>query len=727
MVGQFSTAWSCDGSIMLKCIKSLLISTVWSSSLDGYETTSSFKKASKEHGFRRTILAGVRPRYIERIATMKSQRFLNWVCYLALVAFGMSNLTGCSVLALAGRSTQETGTETRPTQKLAKKDVKMVFIPKYDELIFRLQHEPHYREESRSIRKISTDPYVKKLMPLVGLTEFLLIIAYAFEATDVDSLKKEGIRYKGDMSLWFHDDDLELKPWVNKAAIGIGLDFLLWLTIPTSSKQSFTPWKPSGTAPGTLEPIPNHPVSISLPQFQYQNTYHTNADGKFTISASDLIGKISNLDPLLNDKYLEVVASAKVDGSRQSETFMISSRASGPLFQALYDEADYRRKALPANLLTETAFSDAGDFIPNNTLDAGERNGRLQITVNNKGQGPGFGVQLHLSTDHPGVQLAEQTRVLGNIEPNGKEIIVVPITTSLQATDGFAEISVEAKEMRGYDARKRVHRIPVARLQPPSLAITEVEVNDRTLGKWYIAEEHGWTAPTKAEVNDRILGNGNSIVENGETIELNVFIHNGGTGDALATRLELAGINQGIDVLVKSANLGTIRPNQTVQGILRFHVPRTFVASALECKLRVSELRLDAVSQTKSYPVKQLAPRLEIDYRLIADDNGDEKMQQGEQIEFELTVTNNGHLDALNTRMKVSVSDTRIRINPSERTPGKLASNYTSSPQRFTFTIPRAVPAGELSIVVEVTHDDFPKVERTFNLMVYEEEIAVTK
>ncbi len=643
---------------------------------------------------------------------MKSQRFLHWVCYLVLVAFGTSNLTGCTVLSIAAQSeTKETGTETRQTKKLAKKDVEMVFTPKNDELIFRLRHQPHYRKESRSSKEPSISPQTANLMRAVGLAEALFLLVYGTEYMVVDTtVKTKGSRTKAEANfpLWLHDDDLELKSWANIAVLGVGLDvFFSLLTISRKPEKSFTPWKPSGTIPGPPELIPNQTVSISLPQFQYQSTYQTNAVGRFAIPASDLIGKISNLDPVLDDKRIEVEASTKVDGRRQFETFMITPRTSGSLFQAFYKEADHRRKALPADLLTETAFSDSGDFIPNNILDAGERDGELQITVNNRGQGPGFGVQLHLSTDHPGVQLAEQTRTLGNIEPNGKKTVVVPITTSLQATDGFANIRVEAKEMRGYDARKLVHRIPVARLQPFSLAITKIEVNDRT------------------------LGNGNGTVENGEIIELNVFIHNSGTSDALDTRLELAGINQGIDVQVKSVNLGTIRPNQTVQGILRFHVPRTFTASALECKLRVHELRFDAlaapVSQTKSYPVKQLAPRLEVAYRFVADDNGDGKMQQGEQVEFELTVTNNGHLDALNTRMKVSASDTRIRIIPPERTPGKLASNYSSSPQRFAFIIPRAVPAGELSIVVEVTHDDFPKVERTFNLMVYEEEIEVTK
>ena len=183
-------------------------------------------------GFRRTILAGVRPRHIERIAAMKSQRFLNWVCYLVLVTFGTSNLTGCAVLSLADKSvTKEIGTETRPTKKLAKKDVGMVFTPKDDELIFRLQHQPHYREESRSIKEPSTNLGIAALMLTVGLAETVFLAGYLVETDKADSLKKEGIRTKAqtDEKLSLYDDDLELKPWVNKTALGVGLDVLLSL------------------------------------------------------------------------------------------------------------------------------------------------------------------------------------------------------------------------------------------------------------------------------------------------------------------------------------------------------------------------------------------------------------------------------------------------------------------------------------------------------------------
>ncbi len=77
-----------------------------------------------------------------------------------------------------------------------------------------------------------------------------------------------------------------------------------------------------------------------------------------------------------------------------------------------------------------------------------------------------------------------------------------------------------------------------------------------------------------------------------------------------------------------------------------------------------------------------------------------------------MRVINNGELNAENTRLKFSMADLRIRIDTPERQLGKLAPNLTSSPERFVFTIPRAIPAETLSITVEVTHEDFPVVKR---------------
>ena len=428
-------------------------------------------------------------------------------------------------------------------------------------------------------------------------------------------------------------------------------------------------------------------------------------------------------------------------------------------------------------------------------------------------RGPGIDVQLHISSDNPHIQFAK-TRTLGKIESKGQRTVNIPITTNLQAATGIAAILVEAKEKRGYDAQKKQLRIHVAELKTPDLTITDVEVNDKTLGN--------------------AVGNGNGIPENDETIELNVFVKNGGTGDALGTKLELVSLNRGLDVQVRSAPIGTIRPNETLKGVLRFRIPRTFAAETLDYKLRVTEVRgadsaektdmlrmniqrpiltyhispptsitngtsaafkitpsnigklrarnvtlklsarnatvapstvnlgiieagselqpqpftvtlprtfkvsqlsldielsqaeFDDISHTETYSVTQIEPLIEIADRLIADANGDGKIQQGEQVEFEVTVTNKGKLDVLNAQMQVSVADARIRIDKPNRQLGRLAPNYTSNPEKFAFTIPRAVPAGQLPVTVKVTHKDFPSVERDLAYTIHAEGIVTT-
>lgn len=49
-----------------------------------------------------------------------------------------------------------------------------------------------------------------------------------------------------------------------------------------------------------------------------------------------------------------------------------------------------------------------------------------------------------------------------------------------------------------------------------------------------------------------------------ETVELIVFVSNSGEGNALGAKLELVSINSGLAVQVRQAELGTIRPNETV-------------------------------------------------------------------------------------------------------------------------------------------------------------------
>ena len=750
---------------------------------------------------------------------------LNRLGSLILVTLVAWCLPGCAAVIRATQIKAGVGvnktlidTETRQTQNVVKKDVALDFVltPIGEGLGFRLQYLPHYEVQSRSTLKYESDG-------TYGPVAIAPILAFAAE---------------GGISYWAADvweksypeinlSEINLSNWdkaeTRSAAFLVGatsvllVDLFAYVGVVNGYKPMVTtPWERVTTFLGTPEPIPNHPVAISLPQFLYRDTYYTNSDGKFTIPGTDIIGKIPNLEPVLHLDSIKIDAFANVDGKEQHKSFTIAQfrdRRRDPLF-ALFREQALLRREKPADLVTEVAFSDEGDFIPNNILDAGEQKGELKVTIKNRGQGPGIDVKLHISSENPDIQFVG-TRALGDIEPSGEKIVVVPITTSLQATDGIANILVEAREKRGYNAQNQQHSIHVAELKPPRLKITAVEVNDKTLGN--------------------AIGNGNGIPENDETIELNVFIKNSGTGNALGTKLELMSLNRGLDAQVRLVNLGTIRPAEIVKGALRFHIPRAFTADMLNYKLRVTEIRgadlsekMDVLpmstqrpilaydilapanitngssasftitprntgklkarnvtlklsaknatvvpssvnlgdlganvllqpqpftitlprtfranqlslnirlsqaefqdfSDTARYSVKYTVPSLVINDHLVADTNGDMKIQQGEKVELELTVTNSGELDALNTQMKVSVVDTRIRIDTPERHLGRFAPNYTSSPERFVFTIPRAVSAGELPIKVEVTHRDFPSVSSTLAYTIYAEGIVTTR
>ena len=741
---------------------------------------------------------------------MKKLKYLGKLILIALLA---CSLTGCTVVRImeisSGLGVKQTvlGTETRNTSKLERKDVKLVFTPIGNGLGFRLQYQPHYRVERRSIvkydGKFTSNFFSPGPLSAIGM----LIDVGIMIAIPIIGATRMPEGYEGSALDY-------LEPWEENLMWGCLADIAGTAIVSSIFKPTKrTRWESFTTSPGTPEGISNRPVSVDIPDFGYQQTYRTNSAGELTIPTRDLISKIpgQKLDPILRTNLIQINASANVDGRTFEQSFSMG-QSTAP-FRALYREADMRRQ-LPAGLITEVAFSDKGDFIPNNVLDAGERDGKLEITVKNGGEGPGIDVELHLSSDNSDIQLGRYTQALKEIRPKSEKTVVVPITTSLKAKGGFVNILVEAREKRGYDAQKRAYPIQVARLQPPRLRVTEVEINDKTLGN--------------------AVGNGNGIIENQETIELKVFINNSGSGNALRTVLELVDLNRGLEVQQEKETLGTIHPNKTVEGVLRFRVPRTYEADALNYKLRVSEgrgadsavkdgtfpmdtrspvldyrisppqiitngssasftitplnagklnaqnvsLRLSAegatvrpsnidlgmieagrslqpqpftvslprtfkadqllltislsqtefddLSQIENYAVKHIKPVLKIADRFVSDTSGDGRIQQGERVEFELTVTNNGELDARNTRLEVSVGDSRIVINEPERALGRLAPDYTSSAMRFAFTIPRAVPAGELPIRVRVAHDDFPGVEHTLGYMVHAEEIATT-
>jgi hypothetical protein len=79
------------------------------------------------------------------------------------------------------------------------------------------------------------------------------------------------------------------------------------------------------------------------------------------------------------------------------------------------------------------------------------------------------------------------------------------------------------------------------------------------------------------------------------------------------------------------------------------------------------------------------------------------RIEQGEQVDIAVTITNTGKQDALNAEVQLSTTIPNVVISKRNQSIGALSPN---KPVTVTFpvTIPRGVPAGAFPLEVKVTH-----------------------
>ena len=267
---------------------------------------------------------------------------LNWLGNLILIAIVAGSLTGCSVVRLMEVATAHKTVidkETRRTGIEKKKDVKLSLSPMGDGFGLRLQYQPHYEVQSRSImRSRGGDNF---LSSSIAWAEYFTLMYVAMDLFGLfDYLEDSDSPEESEASSL---DWSTLKTWEKAVIIGVPSDFLLWSMTKNFRPTKRTPWEPSHTTPGTLKEVPNHPITISLSQLGYTETYLTNSTGELTILAHDLISKIpgQKLDVVLHTDSIKVDASTNVGGVKEQQSF-IRDRSSA-LFRALYKEADERR------------------------------------------------------------------------------------------------------------------------------------------------------------------------------------------------------------------------------------------------------------------------------------------------------------------------------------------------------------------------------------------------
>ena len=270
--------------------------------------------------------------------------------HLVLIAILASSLTSCgSAIRLmeisAGHRVKKSVIDTERRETATnKKNVKLVFTPTDGGFGFRLAYQPNYEVQRRSKIRYQSHKvgFVSGLIFAAEIAAFIYNVVYL--PTESGGTLADGI--EGDAVDWSALSSLQ---W--GGLVGIPLDFLGLSMISDASHTKYTPWGPRAVIRGDPVQIRNHPVTVSLPQFGYQNTYHTNYNGSFDISTNDIIDiinevpRISDLNSALQTKAIKIDASAFFEGKEAEESFSIYERSSGPLFQALYKKAEKLRNA----------------------------------------------------------------------------------------------------------------------------------------------------------------------------------------------------------------------------------------------------------------------------------------------------------------------------------------------------------------------------------------------
>ncbi len=228
-------------------------------------------------------------------------------------------------------------------------------------------------------------------------------------------------------------------------------------------------------------------------------------------------------------------------------------------------------KALPPYLTSTAQFADAdGDRL----LKAGE-SGKVTLTVRNTGKGPAQGVTAKFSVTQGslGMFLGSPTVYIGEILPGGEKTVSTNVDASEDVLTQTVSVKAEATEKNGFGADAIVINLNTRASDPPLLSMSK-----------YVLRDDG---------SGQSQGNGDGVIQKKETIEMTVFVRNGGQGTASDVKLVLKSSDPGVMISQGTVTLGELLPSGEKKGVLVFAVSGNYspLSPRLPLTLEVTEKR----------------------------------------------------------------------------------------------------------------------------------------
>lgn len=428
----------------------------------------------------------------------------------------------------------------------------------------------------------------------------------------------------------------------------------------------------------STKPERNYPIEFlistkSNSKLGEREILYPDYDGKceFTLPLADIV---ENLKPGEN-----IIVKASSTGDRD---------VSRKLEINYYDLKKAYENITPPDLSIIADFDDGDGYFPDKVLDATEES-KLRITVENKGKGIGFDVKLNVQTNEPLVTIAGFNNYLGDMRPNEKKTIEIPLRGDEKLPTRTTSFEISAEEKNKFDAQRRKIEVKTAQLEKPLLTITNVELDDGPIG---LAQ-----------------GNGNGIAENGETIELVTSVKNEGVGKAINANLELVDISYGIEKVQTSERLGDIAVGKTVRGKIVVSVPRTYLSNQMRYNLRVSEVRnVGTGEKSASLEVRKQEAMLAFDFI-----SPSKPLTNNAFTSIQIIPQNKGKLTAKNVALQVTSSNPRVIVSNGSIAIGDINAGEKAGSQSVGISLTRTFAESSIPIVIELTQSDFPPYKET--------------
>jgi len=332
-----------------------------------------------------------------------------------------------------------------------------------------------------------------------------------------------------------------------------------------------------------------------------------------------------------------------------------------------------------------------GNGIPENNETV-----ELIAYIKNSGAGAALGVSLDLATINPGLQVVKRNAALGVIHPEqtvkGKLVFSIPRTFE----SNQLQYQLKVQDVRGADTQTRQFAANFRGLSP-ALSYSH-----------YIYD--GNSANSK--------GNKNGIIENGETIGIEIIAQN--TGDIEASGVEISlNAPRGLTLNKNSLTVGDIPAKaKGEKKTFILAIPRTYQKDKINLDLHITQSEFPSLNQPLELEVNSISPRITFTHRIIGN------IQQGQRAELEVVVRNEGKLDAGGVNVSVDTMLKGIDLRKKEEVLGRLPAGAATDPMRFSFLVMRSAPVGQLPIQVTITQADFSSLTDTLAFNIREEGVA---